>query len=162
MSETKQTFDTPEDRIPHYEAINNLGLLALSIRMWAKGKGFEDHVEGLRESVKRDRSIGKTERDALLANLENLFTGQQVSLIVSEIGGEFVEATRKPEPDDKLPQWPGELVEWADSIVRHLHLGSRLADKYGGEVGYDVLNHVLRDVLCNNEGRPHKHGGKSF
>jgi len=140
-----------------YDMIKKFGLNAVtgdSIREWAREKGFEEDVDELHEVVDcavRLAHNGTTTDSSRRAHatIERLFTLAQVGLIISELG-EFVEAVRKPGPDDKCPEHSGQKAELADTIIRILHLDNRIDGA--------PIDHVIADKMLVNEGRQHKHG----
>lgn len=146
-----------EKRIESYDAFREHGLNAAmggKIREWAREKGFEEDVDELHEAVEDAGGIDLKFYDAsdcerLHATIDRLFTLAQVGLIISELG-EFVEAVRKPGPDDKVPQHSAQKAELADTIIRILHLDNRIDGA--------PIDQVIADKMLVNEGRGHKHG----
>lgn len=140
-----------------YDMVKKFGLNAETgklIREWAREKGFEEDVDELHEVVDvaarlaHDRATTEWAHKSH-ATIERLFTLAQVALIVSELG-EFVEAVRKPGPDDKCPEHSGQKAELADAMIRTLHLDNRIDGA--------PIDHVIADKMLVNEGRQHKHG----
>lgn len=145
-----------EKRIESYDAFREHGLNAAmggEIREWAREKGFEEDVDELHEAVDSVGDGGIAPDDELTerlhATIDRLFTLAQVGLIISELG-EFVEAVRKPGPDDKVPQHSAQKAELADTIIRILHLDNRIDGA--------PIDQVIADKMLVNEGRGHKHG----
>lgn len=74
--------------------------------------------------------------------------GEMIALVHSELS-EALEAHRKNLTDNKLPQYHGTTVEFADAIIRLMDLG------YG--MGLPVAQAII-DKLAYNRTRPFKHG----
>lgn len=82
---------------------------------------------------------------------ENPNKGERIALMHSELS-EALEAIRKPAPDDKLPQFSGEVVEFADAIIRILD--------YCHHYNLPIESAVVAKHEYNKT-RPYKHG-KAF
>lgn len=145
-----------EKRLASYDVFHDHGLnsaMGGKIREWAREKGFEEDVDELHEAVNEagveEVYFSDQDREKMHATIYRLFTLAQVGLIVSELG-EFVEAVRKPGPDDKVPQHSAQKAELADTIIRILHLDNRIDGA--------PIDQVIADKMLVNEGRGHKHG----
>lgn len=77
--------------------------------------------------------------------------GERIALMHSELS-EALEYIRKPGPDDKLPQFSGEVVELADALIRILD--------YCHYYGLPIEDAVIAKHEYNKT-RPFKHG-KAF
>ena len=77
-----------------------------------------------------------------------LLKSQRIALMHSELS-EGLEGIRKPAPDHHCPEFPSEVVELADAVIRIFH--------YCGSHSIDLGPAVLAKIAYNN-GRPIKHG----
>ena len=77
--------------------------------------------------------------------------GERIALMHSELS-EALEYVRKPGPDDKLPQFSGEVVELADALIRILD--------YCAHYNLPIEQAVLAKHEYNKQ-RPFMHG-KAF
>ena len=74
--------------------------------------------------------------------------GERIALMHSELS-EALEYVRKPGPDDKLPEFSGEVVELADALIRILD--------YCAHYNLPIEAAVLAKHEYNKK-RPYKHG----
>ena len=73
---------------------------------------------------------------------------------------EALEAIRKGKMDDHLPQYPGEVVELADCLIRILdYCGAHDLDIHGAFLDKLAYNHGRADHKRENR---EKEGGKKF
>lgn len=117
-----------EDIRPEADIV--LGILARKIADWNTHQGFWPEDVAFRESAE--------------------FKGSRFMLMVTELA-EGYESVRKPGPDQHCPDYPGEWVELADTLIRILD--------YVGK--YQIpLAAVMEAKLRVNLSRPYKHGKK--
>jgi len=79
---------------------------------------------------------------------ENPNKGERIALMHSELS-EALEAVRKPGPDDKCPEFSGEVVELADALIRILD--------YCEHYSLPIEAATLAKHEYNKK-RPYKHG----
>lgn len=112
------------------EIVKMLNLMSLAIYEGNRERGFWDKEAGA-EWVTEEKS-------------------SKIALMHSELS-EALEAIRKEKKDDHLPEFDGEVVELADTIIRILDYCGR----YRLPIGEAVIA-----KLKYNATRPYKHGKK--
>ena len=86
--------------------------------------------------------------------------GELIALMHSELS-EALEAHRKNLMDDKLPQYPGVAVEFADAIIRILDAAVGLGHSNIGEVLVEKLRYNVSRIDHTHEHRRGE-GGKKY
>lgn len=143
-----------------FEAHNRLNKLGLSIREWAREKGFEEDVDRIKKCIK-ESFVNEDDRQHLTDAMDTIFSLAQIGLMASELG-EMAEAIRKPKSDDHLPDVPGHRAENADVMIRLLHFDARQRDiEAQRDEEHKTIDEVIADKMKYNEGRPRKHGKKA-
>ncbi len=90
----------------------------------------------------------------------NRNVGELIALMHSELS-EALEAHRKSLKDDKLPQYPGVAVEFADCIIRILDAAIGLGHSNIGEILVEKLRYNVSRVDHSHEHRRGE-GGKKY
>jgi len=112
---------------------------------------INNFIESFNELAKEVSEIEEANGWDMKDDLPN--QAMKIALMHSELS-EALEALRHENPfDDHIPEFRGTEAEFADVIIRIMHMAYRL--------NYNVAGAVIAKINYN-KGREYKHGGKKF